>query len=141
MPYPRKNNALKSIQGHPNKRAFATSPNTKGQPQRPYGLSEGAKKAWDKIVPELIEINAVSSIDETALYALVSWWDIYSRSSKQLAKQKDLTSKEATLLLRTTTNAWENFRKLALEFGLTPKSRTSLEVSGENADELAQFLA
>ena len=56
-------------------------------------------------------------------------------------KEKDLTSKHATQLLRTTTNAWENARKLALEFGLTPKSRATLEVNAENEDELSQFIA
>jgi len=141
MGTPRKNNAIKSLEGHPNKRRFNTAPNTQGTPQRPYGLSTGSKRAWDKLVPQLVEMGTATEIDETALTALVNWWDLYQRSSKQLAKQTDLTSAESVKLLRTATSAYENFRRLAGEFGLTPKSRASLEIKETQEDDLARFIA
>ena len=112
-----------------------------GLPVRPKGLKPQARKLWDYITPKLHEIGTATEIDAPALTALVQWWATYLEAQKALEKIQDWTTTEAQRVLTATSKAYENFRRLSLEFGLTPKARNQIDVKPTEKDELERLFA
>ena len=116
-------------------------------PVRPRDLDAVGRAEWDRIVPLLLERGAVSVVDTSALHALCHAWSDYMRMRKRVLKNGEImvTPKgfEAKNPAVTIMNeAFERWRKIAVEFGLTASSRGRIRNSAkpkESANGKSRF--
>lgn len=94
-------------------------PQTGVDPKPMAKLTGEALKFWKQIVPELIELKAVSSLDSAELTALSEWWGEYR---KRMGDTKADGYKRAIGM----ASAYKQFRTLAAKFYLTPTDRVGM---------------
>jgi P27 family predicted phage terminase small subunit len=154
MPTPKPTpTVLKLIRGNPGKRQIkANEPKPqRGIPRCPSHLDQKAKVAWKKLCERLDQMGVLTLADE---YALEMLCGVYARirdlqkvikgyggtTYKTTSTAGDLTVKsypEVSHLEKAETI----FRSYLTEFGLTPSSRTKLEVTEKPTtnDPLAKY--
>lgn len=151
-----KPSALKLIQGNPGKRRINKNepkPKAVRRPRPPIELDDYAKKEWRRVVLELETLGILSKLD---LPVLTAYCIAYSRFRFANEALKAVADKDKTLhglLIKTKQGNWiqnplvgvarraaNDMTRLALEFGMTPSSRTRLEVREPNEfNEFAEF--
>ena len=140
---------LKVLNGNPGKRPLnEREPQPLvGVPMRPDWLDAEAQAEWDRIVPELQAMRLLASADRAALAAYCTAWSRWVQAEEQVRKfgpivkspEKGFPMKSPYLSI--ADQALENMRKLMVEFGLTPSSRSRIRIPADaDADELDQFL-
>jgi P27 family predicted phage terminase small subunit len=141
---------LKVLDGNPGKRPLnEREPSAPpGIPECPAWLDEEAKAEWERVIPELQEMGLLSSADRAALAAYCTAWSRWVEAEAQVKKfgtvvkspEKGFPMKSPYLSI--ADQALETMRKLMVEFGLTPSSRSRIKVpeDGDAADEFDQFL-
>lgn len=122
---------------------------SRGLPQKPRKMSGAAKKVWDELVDEMAGAAVLRRVDKRALWQLAEdeailaevydgLWKMARRLKAEAKSQgKDLPSGEMMSLLTMKSGrlAMASLRDLAArviierrEFGLTPSSRSRIEV-------------
>jgi P27 family predicted phage terminase small subunit len=141
---------LKVLDGNPGKRPLNDREPvpTQGVPPRPEWLDEEARTEWERIVPELAAMGLMARADRAALAAYCTAWSRWVAAEAQVRKygtivkspEKGFPMKSPYLCV--ADQALETMRKLMVEFGLTPSSRSRIRVAdGAPADdELDRFL-
>ena len=163
LPTPTK---IRILNGNPSRRPLpANEPQfTPGIPDRPTGLSAGARTQWDGLVGEMGNSGVLRRVDGGALEMLCEDLAMLDTLRKGLAAQAREITKKArekkqqisgnalTALSRTTEGrrTMTTIRELSAqiiiqrrEFGLTPSSSTRVQASGPGAqfiDPLEQAL-
>jgi P27 family predicted phage terminase small subunit len=137
---PPKPTALKQLQGNPGKRRLNRhEPKPTGIPTCPKHLDREAKREWKRISAELITLGLLTNVDRAAL---ASYCTAYSRwVAAELAIQKFgvvIKSPKSGFPIQNpyvgvANTAVDQMRKFATEFGLTPASRTRLQVNPDAA--------
>ncbi|MGJ8680506.1 phage terminase small subunit P27 family [Paraglaciecola sp.] len=132
---------LKLIKGNPGKRAInKNEPKPeRGIPKCPAHLDTKAKTAWKKLCQRLDQMGVLTLADEYALEILCS---VYARirDLQKAVKKYGCTTYETTSTAGDMTvkaypevaqleKAESLFRSYLTEFGLTPSSRTKLEIN------------
>lgn len=110
--------ALKIVQGtyRPDKSGSLDSKvNATGEPVMPDWLVGEARKHWEDVVPELIDMGIVKAIDTHMLACMCVWWQRF----------REATTKTA---LAESFYQWE---KCARTFGMNPSDRSRLSVKPE----------
>jgi len=97
-------------------------------PRKPRGLGMDASRLWAVLIPQLQKLGLATAIDEVALVCLVQWWQVYCDAQKTLAQVEDLSSIAGTRALNAASKSFDNFRRLALQFGLSPVARTAINL-------------
>ena len=157
---------IRILNGNPSRRPLPTNEPqfTPGIPDRPMGMSAGARKQWDELVGEMGNSGVLRRVDGGALAMLCEDLAMLDTLRKGLAAQAREITKKArekkqqisgnalTALSRTTEGrrTLTTIRELSAqiiiqrrEFGLTPSSSTRVQASGEGAhfiDPLEQAL-
>jgi phage terminase small subunit len=163
LPIPTK---IKILNGNPSRRPLPVNEPqyTPGIPDRPTGMSAGARKHWDHLVGEMANSGVLRRVDGGALAMLCedlamletlrSGLAAQAREITKKAKEKrqPISGNALTALSRTTEGrrTMTTIRELAAqiiiqrrEFGLTPSSSTRVQASGGAAqfiDPLEQAL-
>jgi phage terminase small subunit len=163
LPTPTK---IRILNGNPSRRPLPTNEPqfTPGIPDRPTGMSAGARKHWDELVGEMANSGVLRRVDGGALSMLCEDLAMLDTLRTGLAAQASEITKKAkekkqpisgnalTALSRTTEGrrTMTTIRELSAqiiiqrrEFGLTPNSSTRVQVSGPGAqfnDPLEQAL-
>lgn len=116
-------------------------------PKPPAWLDNEAKKEWKRIVPELRKVGLLSMVDHPSFAA---YCQTYSRfiASEKVLKKEGLTFEtpngypQQRPEVSISNKALEQMRKYASDFGLSPSSRSRLQIDGgENKeDEFLEFL-
>lgn len=129
---------LKTLAGNPGGRPFndrePRPPVPAHTPRAPRWLGAEAKKVWRHLAPILRDLGLYSTVDRYALAMLCNAAGRWIQAEKDLAKQ-DLVLSGAeggqyqNPLLHVANKAWEQIRRLAPEFGLTPSSRARLPIN------------
>jgi P27 family predicted phage terminase small subunit len=141
---------LKVLAGNPGKRPLnerePAAP--QGVPERPEWLDAEAQAEWDRVTVELQEMGLLSRTDRAALTAYCTAWSRWVEAEAQVKKygtvvkspEKGFPMKSPYLSI--ADQALETMRKLMVEFGLTPSSRSRIRLpsGGDEADELDRFL-
>jgi P27 family predicted phage terminase small subunit len=141
---------LKVLAGNPGKRPLnerePAAP--QGVPERAEWLDAEAQAEWDRVTVELQEMGLLSRTDRAALTAYCTAWSRWVEAEVQVKKygtvvkspEKGFPMKSPYLSI--ADQALETMRKLMVEFGLTPSSRSRIRVpaGGDEADELDRFL-
>jgi P27 family predicted phage terminase small subunit len=140
---------LKLLTGIPGKRALNDREPTgpPGMPTCPAWLDSEAQAEWNRVTAELDAMGILSLADRSALTAYCKAWSRWVEAEEQVRKfgmivkspEKGFPMKSPWLCI--ADQALEAMRKLMVEFGLTPSSRSRLRLpGGGGADELDQFL-
>ncbi len=149
MARPRKPTVLKVLEGNPGKRPLPQNePKPKSiAPKCPTHLDKIAKKEWRRVVKELEPLGLVTQIDMAALAA-------YCQAYSRWVQAEDMIRKHGMLVkspngypmqspyLAIANKAVEQMKAFMSEFGMTPASRTRIEVksSAEKEDSLEALL-
>ncbi len=133
---PPKPTTLHFLNGDPSKtRRYRTEPPTlDGRPEAPEYLDDMAKKEWEAITTILADMNLLSRADRAALELYCGAYSRYRRAQEQVAKFGEvilspnkkfpMPSPYATAM----NSAFEQMRKMLIEFGLTPASRARMSL-------------
>ena len=127
--------ALKELEGNPGKRALnKREPKPTGTPTCPSHLDAEAKKEWRRISKELIAIGLLTSVDRAALAAYCSSYSRWIAAEESIQKFGAVIKSPKSGFpiqnpyVSVANTALDHMRKYAVEFGLTPASRSRLQV-------------
>ena len=131
---------LKLLSGNPGKRKLnKEEPIAAGIPGCPEFLDAVAKEEWNRCVKVLAEMGVLTKADRAAL---AGYCVAYSRwvEAEALVKRYGMIVKSPekgfpmkSPYLTVADQALESRRKLMVEFGMTPSSRSRLKMSDSNS--------
>lgn len=137
---PPKPTALKVLEGNPGKRPLPQNePKPKPlAPKRPAWLTGEGKKMWERLSPELERLGLLTVIDGETFAAMCARWKTFVECERYL-KKNGLTHIYINTLgaknelerpqVKIGQKALDQFKAFCTEFGLTPSSRTRIEVA------------
>ena len=141
--------ALKVLAGNPGKRKLNHEPTcAPGIPDCPEFLDAEAKAEWFRTAKVLSDMGVLTMADRSALAA-------YCMAYSRWVHAEDLVKKFGTIVkspekgfpmkspyLTVADQALETMRKLMVEFGMTPSSRSRLRLAdvGSAGDEFDRFM-
>lgn len=140
--------ALKEIQGNPGKRPLnKREPKPKGTPTCPSHLDDEARKEWRRLSKELTSLGLLTSVDRSALAAYCSAYSAWVDAETFLAKYGKVIKSPSGYAMPNPyvsirNQSLDQMRKFAIEFGLTPASRSRLQVEpqSQEPDPFAAFM-
>lgn len=105
----------------------------------PTGMRSYGKRLWRELMPVLIRNNMLCETDHEVFAALCHAYDRYERARRRLPKvEKQCDPVEELDVIRraevSVEKAENAFRILAIDFGLTPASRTRIGTSVTSDD-------
>jgi len=141
---------LKKLRGNPGKRSLnKKEPQPKqraGVPNAPRYLDTAAKKEWRRISKEMHRLGLLTNIDITALAAYCQCFSTWIDATKKIQKHGVLIKAPSgypiqSPYLSIANKAQVEMRKWLTEFGMTPSSRSRVEVKdAEEGNDLDDFL-
>ena len=148
MPGPsRKPTALRMIHGTRDKRSNKNEPRPGGVAQMPDWISDVAQEEWIRLSADLFEIGLITKADEVEFAVYCQAYAELQEAEAALIKYgrtqvtKDgFERKSPWLSIRD--EAWKRLHQAAQQFGLTPSSRTKIEVPQQMpADDKSRYIA
>ncbi len=138
---------LKKLAGNPGRRPLnSKEPKPDRASQRcPRGLSDGAKKFWRAYAPQMICLGVVTAVDVPAFLLMAEHYAI-AREARDIVMESGLMDKDVNGVDRKhpLLQVWRDnataYRMFASEFGLTPSSRSRLNIEGPEEPSLAEQL-
>ena len=139
-----KPSSLVLLEGNPGKR-----PTNKLEPQPrraapkcPAYLDENAKTEWRRLVPVLRRMKVLTEADYMALSSLCQAYSTMVKAQSKLTESGLLFKTQSgyvqqSPLLSIVNSCVETITRLAREFGLTPASRTRLQMLSETNEAQA----
>jgi len=145
---------LKVLMGNPGKRPLPEN-EPKPKPimdkvEPPAFLNDHAIKTWERLFPVLKSINLITEADIESFTILCQSYGIWVECETSLknGRTDEYTNKGGNKneiehpLSKIAQKAFERYKSLCTEFGLTPASRSRIQVTGqEEADEMEQLLS
>jgi P27 family predicted phage terminase small subunit len=141
--------ALKKLTGNPGKRALNhNEPKPDGTPKCPPHLDKAARAEWKRVATDLKRLGMLTSMDRAALAAYCSAWSRWIAAEQSIAKFGTVIKSPKSgypiqnPYVGIANTALDNIRKFGVEFGLTPSSRSRLNVdTTPPADSFESFMA
>ena len=142
---------LKKLAGNPGKRPLnEKEPQPRVASARlPRGLTAGAQKYWRGMARDLIELGMLTAADVPAFILMAEHYAVARQAAHDLVKGGELELTVVDVngnlrkhpLLQVLRDNAAAYRMFAVEFGLTPSSRTRLKVAPEEKEKsLAELL-
>lgn len=130
--------ALKIAQGNPgNRKLNKNEPKPSGIPECPSTLDEEAKIEWERISKQLIAMGLLTSVDRAALSAYCTAWSHFIEAEANVQKFGMVIKSPRGAgfpiqnpYLGISNIAMTQMRQFLIEFGMSPASRTRLNVGG-----------
>jgi P27 family predicted phage terminase small subunit len=153
---------LNELAGNPGKRAknHAEPKPREGKVTCPSWLSERAKIEWRRIVPELLQLRLLTVVDRAALAAYCLAYAELQHSTEILESEGRILvepvivrdkatgerkhigdTRKAHPAVKLQRDAFGRVKQFLAEFGLTPSSRSRLQVPAESGQEKDPFEA
>ncbi|MBX9877620.1 MAG: phage terminase small subunit P27 family [Candidatus Obscuribacterales bacterium] len=135
--------ALKEAEGNPGKRPLnkrEPKPDL-ALPKCPDFLSDLAKKEWDRVVGQLFRNRLMTDLDAMNLAGMCQALKRAVAADKILEKSGyTMTTMQGNEIQRPevsiSRNSWAEYRKFAVEFGMSPASRSRIQIDNNSgADE------
>jgi len=129
-----KPNAIKELHGNPGKRALnKREPKFGGIAKCPPHLSKVAKQEWKRVSQELADSGLLTSVDRAALAGYCSSWARWVDAEDHLNLEGAVVKGVTGTPVRNpyamiSDHALDQLRKFAVEFGMTPSSRSRIHV-------------
>jgi P27 family predicted phage terminase small subunit len=150
MPGPaKKPTVLKILEGNPGKKRLnINEPQPQpSMPSCPPHLKGVARTEWKRIVPELYELGLLSNIDRMALAAYCDSYAEWKQACELLERKSPILKTEAGNIIQNPLvgikhKAAEQMHKFLTEFGMTPASRSRIQVNRkpDNEDDMEKLL-
>ncbi len=146
MGRPPKPTNLKILEGNPGKRPLPKNePKPKPlAPKRPPWLTGEGKKMWERLSPELERLGLLTVIDGETFAAMCARWKTFVECERYLKKNgltytyintQGAENEVERPQVRIGQKALDQFRSFCSEFGLTPSSRTRIEVKPAEGED------
>jgi P27 family predicted phage terminase small subunit len=137
------------LTGNPGKRKLnQNEPKPMGIPRCPSHLDKLAKAEWVRISKELIAVGLLTSMDRAALAAYCAAWSRWVAAEANIAKYGTVIKSPKSgypiqnPYVGVANTAVDQMRKFLVEFGMTPASRSRLNVdTTPPADSFEAFMA
>lgn len=106
---------------------------------------EWAAKEWHRIARELNRAGVVKSVDKAALASYCMAWSRWVGAELELRKEGVVVKTSNGNLIQNprlgvANRAMEQMRQFAVEFGMTPSSRSRIKVEQASEKSLAEML-
>lgn len=132
---PPKPTALRILEGNPSKRPL--NPNEPkppvGIPDCPGHLDQFAKAEWKRIAPILDRLGLLTIVDGAALAAYCQTYSRWAKAEREIKKHGIVMETENGTVRRPEVSiareALHQMRAFAMEFGLTPASRSRVSIT------------
>ncbi len=140
--------ALKELAGNPGKRPlnrYEPQPRVK-LPPCPAHLTKSARAEWRRMGKELLALGVLTTVDRAALAAYCVAYARWAEAEKQVEKLGTIVKTANGNLIQNpylavANRAMEQMTRLASEFGMTPSSRSRVQVqAGDDGPSLADLL-
>lgn len=134
--------AVKELRGNPGKRALNKSePRPKAAlPRAPRFLDPIAKVEWRRVGRELFEVGLLTRVDRAALAAYCQTYSRWVQAEKEIVDD-GLTVRGAqgqvvkNPVVTIAEKALEQMKVYAIEFGMTPSSRSRIKLPDQKEDD------
>lgn len=138
---------LKELAGNPGKRPLnrrEPKPPTK-LPLCPHHLQGEARREWTRLGRELVALGVMTKVDRAALAAYCVAWGRWVEAEAQVTKLGTIVkTADGNMIqnpyLSIANRAMEQMTKLAGEFGMTPSSRSRVQVAPAQEMTIADLL-
>jgi P27 family predicted phage terminase small subunit len=139
--------ALRVLQGNPGRRPLPKSePKPLARaPTAPEHLDDAARLEWDRLTPQLVRLGLLTELDRALLAGYCSAYSLWVHARGELRRELEsaggpFSATEAGYLqaspwFRIAQNAAKEMRAFAVEFGLSPSSRTRTTAAQILADD------
>ena len=137
---PRKADALKRLQGTDRKdRKIKNTPQPKGVPRRPGGLSSQAIRVWDSLGPRLCNLGLLADTDASTFAVYVQAYGDWLELTRYLNKlgitnwyiESESGYRQVIPEVAVRDKAYQVMRLLGSRFGLDPSSRSGISSEAE----------
>ena len=112
-----------------------------GEPKCPAYLDREGKAEWKRVTAALRSMGLLSTADRGNLIRLCQNWSLAVRLSRlvnDLEGEPASVHMDARKLLISHAEAWNNYGRAAVEFGLTPSSRARVHAPGKKSEEVSK---
>lgn len=147
--------AAKMLAGNPGKRALPTdepsAPRRKRTPSAPSYLGEEAAAEWRRVARTLHEMRVLTDADLQALALYCAAFERWRKAEEEIDNEGLVVPTgttgqgvKANPAVSIANMAWEQMRKILIEFGMTPSSRARVQAGdggGGEADPFDELLA
>ncbi len=140
---------LKLLDGNPGKRTINDREPTApaGVPEPPGWLDDEARAEWFRMVKLLGDMRLLSPADHAMLEAYCTIYSRWVQAEAQVRKSGTVVKAPngypmMNPYLIAANQALKELRKLSVEFGLTPSSRSRIRVlgTGDDMDDFDRFV-
>ncbi len=153
---PRKPTALKALEGNRGKRPLPENEPKPAPvvetPDPPSWINKEGKQIWKQLFPQLKRIGILTSIDINSFEALCYYYGEWREGIREIKKngkyylytnKAGATNEIERPIVKITQKAFENYKSMCTEFGLTASSRTRIEVKidDEGVDPMEMLLS
>lgn len=137
-PKPSAINRLNGNPGHRPVNGFEPTP-APGLPDPPKDLTADEKRIWRKVGATLEDLGVATQADSVELEGLAVWLSIFRACIAQARTEKPVVtingSPATNPHLSLAFKVWDRIHRLAVEFGLSPASRSRLRVDPPQAED------
>lgn len=121
---------VNALKGDPGKRRRhqVTVVAPPGVPVMPDGLDEVSQSMWNSLVPELVEMGALSFVDAPMLTTCCQAWSRYVDAANYVIEY-GFAGEHYAAAAKAIKENWAIFSKCLIEFGCTPAARTRVRVA------------
>jgi P27 family predicted phage terminase small subunit len=139
---------LKLLQGNPGKRPLnANEPKPPVElPPPPDHLNEAAKKEWNRLGPQLVQLSLLSAIDGSAFAGYCVLYSRWVEAEEMLRKTGPVFKApsgypQLSPYYTIANQCLSQMRQYLIEFGMTPSSRSRTTVrNNEDEDPMEDYL-
>jgi P27 family predicted phage terminase small subunit len=140
MPRPRTSVGQKTLHGNPGKRDLHVPKPPPGVPDRPEWLKGEASEEWGRVVPILDSMGVLSRLDRAVIADYCRVWGMLVKVETELENTNLMVKGQKDELVRNPLFSVANqlrqrFHKCCDLIGLSPGTRSKLDVSDKSADE------
>jgi len=112
----------------------------KSKSSLPSWVNDEAKKEWNRLIPELERLGLLTTLDQASLIACCQCWGRFVEAEKYLKNNDTVFITENGYMQQVPqVGMAQKYLKLYLsfmaEFGLSPSSRTRINLSPDKPDE------
>lgn len=129
------------IRGNPGRRPLPENePEIPSEiPDPPQHLNKKAKEEWGRITPDLERYGLLTKIDGSALGAYCDYYAQWAEASAKIKKDgmiiQTAFGPQINPWLRISNKAIEGMKKILVEFGMTPSSRSRVKSAPKSEEK------
>ena len=133
---------LKLVRGNPGKRPLPKNePKPKAAPiKAPAGMSRGAIKYYASVATMLSDVGVLTVLDVPMLVLYCEACARWAAANKQIKKHGPVVVTKSGFPVQSpyvaiSNKAFDQMKSIMLEFGMSPASRTRVEMAGKGPDD------